>query len=137
MSQVTPINEAFIFEGSSVISQTDLKGIITYVNRQFCKVSGYTADELIGQPHHIIRHPNMPKIVFEKMWNTISTGHSWNGLIKNLRKDGRYYWLDTEILPIKNENDELTGYIAARKPASRQNIEEFEETYKRLYEDKE
>lgn len=135
MNKVTPVDEEFIFEGSSIISQTDLKGIITFANRKFCEVSGYNATELVGQGHSIIRHPLMPRIAFEKMWNTISSGHTWNGLVKNIRKDGLYYWVDTEILPILNDNRELTGYIASRRSASRKNIEESEIAYKKMYED--
>ena len=134
MGNVVTLDEEFLFEGSSLISQTDLDGVITYVNRKFCEVSGYTVDELVGQQHNIIRHPHMPSIVFKKMWDTISAGHTWNGLIKNLRKDGMYYWIDTELLPIENENRELTGYIAARRAASRKNIEETEIEYKKMYE---
>lgn len=134
MSQVVVVNEEYIFEGSSIISQTDLEGNITFANRKFCKVSGYTVNELVGKSHNIVRHPQMPRSVFERMWNTISTGHTWNGLVKNLRKDGRYYWVDTEILPIKNKENELTGYIASRKVASRKNIEENEIAYKKIYE---
>jgi aerotaxis receptor len=135
MSKVMPVNEEYTFEGSVIISQTDLDGVITFANRKFCEVSGYTAKELVGKPHNIIRHPEMPKIIFEKMWNTISTGHTWNGLVKNMRKDGQYYWVDTEILPILDENQKLTGYIASRKPASRKTIEENETTYRKMYED--
>jgi aerotaxis receptor len=135
MSKVMPVNEEYTFEGSVIISQTDLDGVITFANRKFCEVSGYTAKELVGKPHSIIRHPEMPKIIFEKMWNTISTGHTWNGLVKNMRKDGQYYWVDTEILPILDENQKLTGYIASRKPASRKTIEENETTYRKMYED--
>ncbi len=134
MNKVTPIDEEFIFQGSIIISQTDLKGIITFANRKFCEVSGYSSSELIGQSHNIIRHPLMPRIAFEKMWNTISSGHTWNGLVKNMRKDGLYYWVETEILPILNDNRELTGYIASRRSASRKNIQESEIAYQRMYE---
>jgi aerotaxis receptor len=76
----------------------------------------------------------MPKTVFEKMWSTIKSGQVWNGLIKNLRKDGRYYWVDTEILPIKDADNTITGYIAARRAASRKDIEENKETYRKMLE---
>lgn len=132
MGKVTPIDEEYLFEGSIIISQTDKQGTITYANRKFCEISGYSTDELIGQPHNIIRHPDMPKDVFEKMWNSISIGHTWNGLIKNMRKDGRYYWVDTEILPIEDDNHHVIGYIAARKAASRKNIQEAEEAYEKM-----
>ena len=134
MNKIVPIDEEYIFEGSSIISQTDLQGVITFANRKFCEVSGYTTSELIGKPHSIIRHPSMPRVMFEELWNTISSGHTWNGLIKNLRKDGLYYWVDTEILPIQNDKNELTGYIAARRSASRKNIQESEASYKKMYE---
>jgi len=132
MSKVSPKNEEYLFEGSVIISQTDLSGVITYANRRFCEVSGYKLDELIGQPHNIIRHPDMPKAVFAKMWETIKGTQAWNGLMKNLRKDGLYYWVDTEILPIINDDGELTGYIAARKAASRKDIEENEALYNKM-----
>jgi len=135
MSQVTPVNEEYIFEGSAIISQTDLKGVITYANRKFCAVSGYSSDELVGKPHNIIRHPDMPRAAFEKMWSSLSSGLSWNGLVKNMRKDGLFYWVHTEIAPIRDEEDNVTGYIASRKAASRKDIEETQEIYNKMYQD--
>jgi len=132
MNRATPIDEEYIYDGSAIISQTDLKGVITYANRAFSEVSGYSVDELVGQPHNIIRHPDMPKVVFEKMWSTIQSGQAWNGLIKNLRKDGRFYWVDSEILPIRDHDNNITGYIAARKAASPKDIQESEENYKKM-----
>ncbi len=133
MNKVSPINEEYLYEGRVIISQTDTKGVITYANRMFCKISAYTLDELIGAPHNIIRHPDMPRAAFAKMWETIKGGQVWNGLVKNLRKDGLYYWVETEILPIYDE-DKISGYIAARKPASRKNIEETEILYRKMLE---
>jgi len=137
MDRVTPIDEEYIYEGNVIISQTDLKGIITYANRMFCEISGYKSQELIGQPHNIIRHPDMPRGAFSKMWDTIQGGQAWNGLVKNLRKDGLYYWVDTEILPITDSDDNITGYIAARKPASRKDIQESQDIYRKMIEDQE
>lgn len=134
MNKVVPVDEEYIFEGSLIISQTDVKGIITFANRKFCEVSGYKLDELIGSNHNIIRHPDMPKAIFAKMWSTIQDGQAWNGLVKNLRKDGLYYWVDSEIIPVRNENEDITGYIAARKVASRKDIEENKELYKKMLE---
>nr|WP_321267719.1 PAS domain S-box protein [uncultured Sulfurimonas sp.] len=134
MNKVVPIDEEYMLEGSLLISQTDLRGIITFANRKFCEVSGYKIDELIGSNHNIIRHPDMPKAIFTKMWSTIQSGQSWNGLLKNLRKDGLYYWVDSEIIPVHNENKEITGYIAARKVASRKDIQENETLYKKMLE---
>ncbi len=130
MERPEAIDEEHIFEGRAIISQTDTKGVITFANRKFCEISGYTANELKGQPHNIIRHPDMPKAAFAQMWETIQGGQSWHGIVKNLRKDGLYYWVETEITPIRDSDDNITGYIAARKPASRKNIDEVSQTYK-------
>ncbi len=135
MSQITPVDKEFIFEGSAIISQTDLKGVITYANRKFCEVSGYTSDELVGQAHSIVRHPDMPSLAFKKMWDNLSTDHSWNGIVKNMRKDGLYYWVYAEITLIKDEDDNTTGYIASRKAASRKDIEEAQALYLKMNQD--
>ena len=134
MSTITPLDEEYVYEGSVIISQTDINGFITYANRNFCKVSGYTRDELIGKPQNLIRHPHMPKEAFSKMWEIISGGQAWNGQIKNLRKDGLYYWVDTEILPIVDDENNVTGYIAARKAPSKKAVEEAEELYIKMLE---
>ncbi|WP_297432104.1 PAS domain-containing protein [Sulfurimonas sp.] len=134
MSKVIPKDKEYFFDDNVIISQTDIKGIITYGNRVFFQVSGYKKDELIGQSHNILRHPDMPKEVFKKMWKAIQSGQAWNGLIKNLRKDGLYYWVETEILPVRDNNDEIIGYIAARKAASRKDIQEHEEIYQKMLE---
>ena len=132
MEKVTPIDEEYIYEGKVMISQTDLDGTITYTNRMFSEVSAYKIDELQGKSHNIIRHPDMPSALFEKMWATIKDGQAWNGLIKNLRKDGLFYWVDTEILPIIDDDDSVTGYIAVRKPASKKDIAENSEIYSKM-----
>ncbi len=132
------ITEEEYFIGSdAIISQTDEKGIITYANRAFGEVSGYKTTELVGNPHSIIRHKDMPAAIFMKMWETISGGQAWNGIVKNRRADGRFYWVDTEILPIKDEDDRITGYIAVRKEASRKDINETQETYRKMLETQE
>ena len=134
MNKVAPIDEEFVYEGSVIISQTDLKGIITYANKAFCTVSAYKQDELIGASHNLIRHPDMPKEAFFKMWETVKGGQSWNGIVKNLRKDGLYYWVETEVLPVKNEENEITGYIAARRTAAEKNVKETKEIYAKMLE---
>ncbi|QOY55017.1 PAS domain-containing protein [Candidatus Sulfurimonas marisnigri] len=130
MNKVVPIDEEYIFEGRVAISQTDLKGVITFVNRKFSEISGYEVAELIGSNHDIIRHPDVPNSVFIKMWENISSGQVWTGLIKNMRKDGQFYWVDMELAPVLDENDSIIGYISVSKPASRKNIIENEKQYK-------
>jgi len=124
MERPTAVDQEHLFEGRVIISETDDKGIITYANRKFCEIAGYSADELKGQPHNIIRHPDMPKAAFTQMWETIKGG----------RKDGLYYWVETEITPVKDSEGTITGYIAARKPASRKNINEISQTYQNMLE---
>ena len=118
----------------SIVSRTDLKGIITFANRAFCKLSGYSKEELIGQPHSIIRHPHMPKIAFKEMWQTIQQNQKWHGFVKNLRKDGTYYWTEAFIEPFFDENGQKVGYMAARKPVGDKDKIEFEKKYKELRE---
>ena len=134
MDRPVPIDEEYFFEGRAIVSETDLEGVITFANRRFCEISGYSANELVGQPHSIIRHPDMPKAAFAQVWKTIQAGTIWHGLVKNLRKDGKFYWVDTEISPMYDNNGVVKGYMAARKPASRKNIEETAGIYKKMIE---
>lgn len=124
MDKIVPKDEEYIFEGKVAISQTDLDGKITFVNRKFCEISGYTADELMGSNHDIIRHPDVEEATFEKMWKTLKSGQVYNGMLKNLRKDGRYYWVDMEIAPIFNKQEQMTGFISVSKPSPRKNIQQ-------------
>lgn len=133
MNRPDPIDEEYIFEKGLIVSSTDIKGIITYANRKFSEISGYRKDELIGKNHNIVRHPDMPKIAFEEIWETIKSGKEWTGIVKNLRKDGRYYWVYSHITPIMIEN-ETTGYTAARRPASTTEVEETIPVYGNLLE---
>ncbi len=101
-------------DSSNLVSKTDINGVITYVNDHFCKVSGYTSEELIGKPHNIVRHPDTPKSVFEELWNTITQKKMWRGKIKNLAKNGDTYVVDTTVLPIVDENGEIEEFISIR-----------------------
>ena len=132
MDIVTPIDEEFIYEDRVLVSQADIDGKLTYANEAFCQTSGYSQDELIGSTYQIIRHPHMPHSIFQKMWDTINDGQAWTGLVKNLRKDGKYYWDDLSILPVKDETNELTGYISCARAASRKNIKENEALYEKM-----
>ncbi len=133
MEKSTPVDEKYIFDDGVIVSETDLKGIITYSNRKFCEIAGYDKKELQGKNHNIIRHPDMPKIAFKGLWETIQSGQNWSGVVKNLRKDGRYYWVHSYIT-LAFKNNEHVGYIAARRPASKLEIEEAESLYAKLLE---
>jgi len=132
MELVTPIDKEYIDDQRVSISQSDINGKITYANSAFCKTSGYERDEVLGSTYQIIRHPQMPETIFTKMWDTINDGQAWTGLVKNLRKDGQFYWDDLSILPIKNDNEEIKGYISCARAASRKNIKENEELYEKM-----
>ena len=132
MTKVTPLNEEYIYIDEVLVSQSDLDGKITYVNGAFCDVSGYEYDDLVGATYGIIRHPDMPNTLFDKLWASINDGQSWTGLIKNLRSNGEYYWNDLSILPIRDKNDLLTGFISCARPAARKNIKENEAIYEKI-----
>lgn len=133
MKRPDPIDEEYTFEKGLIVSSTDLKGIITYANRKFCEIAGYTKDELTGKNHNIVRHPDMPKAAFQEVWDTIKADKGWTGIVKNLRKDGRYYWVYSYIIPITVDGY-IVGYTAARRPASKTEIEEVVPLYKDLIE---
>jgi aerotaxis receptor len=126
------VDQEYRFSGEGVIlSETDPLGFITYANHRFCRISGYEMEELRGRNHNIVRHPEMPRELFRRLWETIQAGKAWEGLIKNLRKDGRYYWVHTHIEPIVREG-EHRGYVAVRHPADPDEILEAELRYKAL-----
>ena len=104
-----------------LISKTDLKGRITYCNPAFVAISGFTREELLGQPHNIVRHPDMPPAVFEDMWDTLSAGKPWLAVVKNRHKSGGYYWVLANATPVI-ENGEVTGYASVRVKASAEQI---------------
>jgi len=115
-----------IMNHNVISSETDPKGIITKVSEAFCKISGYSKDELIGQPHNIVRHEDMPKEAFEDMWRTIKAKKEWRGEVKNKTKDGGYYWVYSVITPNLDENGEIIGYTAIRQDiTAKKDIEEL------------
>lgn len=99
MNQISNNERAFA-ESEQLVSTTDLDGRITYANNEFCEVSGYTLDELVGQHHNIVRHPNMPKAAFGDLWDKLKRGDSWRGMVKNLCKNGDFYWVDAYVTPL-------------------------------------
>ncbi|MBE7412911.1 MAG: PAS domain-containing methyl-accepting chemotaxis protein [Leptospiraceae bacterium] len=118
-------------ETSVLISRTNLKGVITYVSPDFAQISGYPPSELVGKPHNIIRHPDMPKSIFRSLWSTIKQNKPWSGVIKNKRQDGDYYWVDATVTPIR-KNDTLIGYMSVRKKPLPGDIEKAKELYSLL-----
>ena len=127
-----PINNEKFFSGGVMITETDKSGIITYTNQRFREITGYTKEELIGAPHSIIRHPDMPKIAFKKMWETIRSGEYWNGHVKNMCKDGSYYTVEVWSKARFDDKNNIIGYIAGRMVPSKLDLEESLALYKKL-----
>jgi len=134
---VEPIDEEVTFqdeglEARGLITRTDLHGIITYASRAYRQMTKYEKDELIGKPHSIVRHPDMPAAAFKQMWDTIKSDKVWEGYVKNLRKDGKYYWVIVHIEPIFDEDGNKIGYVGLRREPDRMVIDEIEEKYKQM-----
>ncbi len=102
-------------EDAFVVSKTDLQGNITYVNDLFCELTGFTREELVGQPHNIVRDAAVSKTVYKDMWDTIQAGEIWTGIIPNRGKGGVLYVVDTTVHPIKNEAGDIVEYISVRR----------------------
>ncbi|CAG9295491.1 methyl-accepting chemotaxis protein [Celerinatantimonas diazotrophica] len=115
----------------NLLSTTDLNGVITYASPHFCKVAGFSRDELIGQPHNIVRHPDMPEAAFANLWQQVKQGKSWHGLVKNRCKNGDYYWVDAFVSPII-ENGKIIEYQSVRLKPSREHVENAERAYARF-----
>jgi PAS domain S-box-containing protein len=103
-----------LFDQYVITSVTDTKGYILSASKPFEDISGYTQEELIGSPHNIVRHEDMPKEAFEDLWKTIQNKEIWRGEVKNRKKDGGYYWVDSTIIPLLNSDHEIIGYRAIR-----------------------
>ena len=116
-----------------LISRTNQRGRITYANPAFIDVSGFSREELVGAPHNIVRHPDMPEAAFENLWATLKQGDTWIGLVKNRRKDGRYYWVRAHVTPLV-EDGEIAGYVSVRLKADRASIDAAERDYSLLRE---
>ncbi len=114
-----------------IISRTDLKGIITYANDTFAEISGYSPEELIGRPHNILRHPDMPKSVYKDLWDTIKAEKSWSGYVKNLRKDRGYYWVFAEVSGVYKDG-KLVEYKSIRSWVPKEKRIEMQKIYDQM-----
>jgi len=123
--------ETPIPDGRLIVSRTDLNGIITHVNRSFVDMSAHQEEALIGQPHYILRHPDMPSAAFKDLWNTLQEGKKWHGYVKNLRKDGGFYWVYATVIANIRQGD-IVGFTSVRRKPSRKKVIEAETLYKTL-----
>ncbi len=117
----------------TLMSMTDTQSCVTYANSAFIQVSGFERDELIGKPHNLVRHPDMPKEAFADMWRTLKEGQSWSALVKNRRKNGDHYWVRANATPV-HRNNQLVGYMSVRTKPSRHEIEAAEALYRDMRE---
>lgn len=124
-----------ITDDTLILSTTDTKGRLTFVNQTFIDVSGFTEEELIGKAHNLVRHPDMPPEAFEDLWNTLKAGDPWTGLVKNRRKNGDFYWVIGNATPIK-ENGNVVGYLSVRTKPSRELIATVEPIYRQILDGK-
>ena len=134
MSKVIPLNEEIKLENKRyLVSETDAKGVITYCNDYFTEISGYSREELIGQQHNIIRHPDMPKVIFKLLWERIESGKNVNAVVKNLAKNGKYYWIFTEFKTrVDLDTNTVIGYNAHRKTISHSAVDVIAPLYATL-----
>jgi PAS domain S-box-containing protein len=136
MTRPEPIDSEIVLDPKRyIVSKTDRKGVIEYGNEYFVEISGYKESELIGSPHNLIRHPDMPKVAFKLMWERILKGENFMAIVKNLAKDGRYYWVVTEFESKRDPlTNEIISFTAFRKAAPRSAIEAIVPIYAKLVE---
>ena len=135
MSIVRPIptgKETKLSSQQMLVSKTDAKGIISFGNDTFVRVSGYSESEIIGEPHNILRHPDMPKAIFYLMWKSIKSGKNIMAVVKNLSKCGNHYWVTTDFEIRKDRDGRIQSYIAFRQAAPRNVIKEIEPLYAKM-----
>ncbi len=129
-----PINVEIVLDSKkTIMSKTNPKGIIEYANDYFMEICGYEEHELIGQPHNVIRHPDMPKVIFKWLWEHLLAKKNIHALVKNLAKDGRYYWVITDFDVKVDDQGEVTSLFARRKAPPRETIEIIDGLYQKLF----
>jgi PAS domain S-box-containing protein len=123
--------EVILEKNTMIVSETDEKGIIIYANDDFCKIAGYSKEELIGKPHNIVRHKDMPKAAFKDLWDTVQAGNIWHGIVKNKTKDGNFYWVNATAYPSKTI-DGKKRYISVRVQPTKEEIKNAIKLYESL-----
>lgn len=123
--------EYILRDSDTIVSKTDLKGKITYVNDDFVRISGFSEEELLGKPHNIVRHPDMPEEAFDDLWRTLKRGKAWTGLVKNRCKSGDFYWVEANVAPLI-ENHQIVGYTSIRGKPARDHVRAADEVYRAI-----
>ncbi len=128
---VTDVEHTFDVD-QFIVSKTDTKGLITYCNRLFIEMAGFDEDELLGKPHNIVRHPDMPEAAFADLWRTVQAGQEWNGIVKNRCKNGDYYWVDAQVTPSFNRSGDIVGYMSVRRKPTQDQIDAASALYAQM-----
>ncbi|MEN5388050.1 PAS domain-containing protein [Aliarcobacter skirrowii] len=123
--------EKILDDYTFLVSETDEKGVIRFANRDFCNIAEYEIEELIGKPHNVVRHKDMPKVAFKDLWDTVKKGEIWTGYVKNATKSGGFYWVFATVYPFIS-CDGTKGYLSCRRKASRDEIEKMSKIYEEL-----
>jgi PAS domain S-box-containing protein len=127
------MDKEYEFDNNQIIvSKTDTKGKLTYCNEIFIRMSAYTEQELLGQPHNILRHQDMPKVIFKLLWETIQSGQEIDAYVKNLRKDGGYYWVLANVTPSFDKNNRIIGHFSVRRKPKKSSLEYIKNLYSKL-----
>lgn len=131
-SGIIPVDREVRFDAHEIIvSKTDVKGILTYANRVFMRVSNFSERQLLGKQHNVIRHPDMPRGAFRLLWKTLGEGREWFGFVKNITADGAYYWVFANVTP-DHSDGRLIGYYSVRRQAPTGAIREIEPLYREM-----
>ena len=131
--RITPLSQEIIMkDGDLIVSKTDIKGRITYGNRAFNEYSGFTEKELTGVQHNIMRHPEMPRAVFKLLWDHIQAGQEVFAFVKNMRKDGAYYWVFANVTPSYDVQNNLLGYFSVRRKPNPKAIQKIAPFYRHM-----
>jgi aerotaxis receptor len=123
--------EIILDDYAFLVSETNEKGNIIFANDDFCEIAGFTVDELIGKPHNIVRHKDMPKAAFKDLWETVKRGEVWTGYVKNATKSGDFYWVFATVFPTTT-SEGTKGYLSCRKKATIEEIKQCELLYKQM-----
>lgn len=127
----TMSKEIKLNKNTMIVSETNEKGTVIYANNDFCNIAGYSKEELIGKPHNLVRHEDMPKVAFEDLWKTIKAGKIWKGIVKNKTKNGDFYWVNATAYPSKTKEGKIR-YISVRVRPTDKEIEHAIKLYKTM-----
>ena len=133
MSKIVPTNKEYSLKVDDfIVTKTDLKGHLTYCNESFLNICHFKEEEVLGQPHNIIRHPDMPKAVFRLLWDTLKKGDEFFGVVKNICNDGSFYWVIANITPSFDYTGKVVGYFSVRRQPNKQLVAIFSDLYKKM-----